>query len=84
MFRIIALRFAAAMVSVLAGLCLVVTVLALIVWAKGGSPADGMPALAAGFLVGFLLCVVVFLLLRRNSRRIEAELDQALSEGEAE
>lgn len=75
MFRIIALRVAAAMVAVVAGLCLVVTVLAAIVWAKGGSEADGMPALTGGFFAGFLLCLLGFWLLRRRSARVEAAFD---------
>ena len=75
MFRIIALRVAAAMVAVVAGLCLVVTVLAAIVWAKGGSDADGMPALAGGFFAGFLLCLAAFWMLRRRSARVEAAFD---------
>lgn len=82
MFRIISLRLAAAMVAVLAGLCLVVTVLSAVVWAKGGSGAEGMPVLASGFLVGGMLCVVVVLLLRRKSRQIEALLVQPDSGGQ--
>lgn len=76
MFRIIALRVAAAMVAVVAGLCLVVTVLAAIVWAKGGSDADGMPALTGGFFAGFLLCLAAFWMVRRRSVRVEALLDE--------
>lgn len=75
MFRIIALRVAGAMMSVLAGLCALVTVLAVIVWAKGGSEADGMPQLAGGFLVGCVVCVGVVVLVRRRSRQVEADLD---------
>lgn len=80
MFRIIALRFAGAMVSVLAGLCLVVSVLSLVAWAKGGSAADGTPVLASGFFVGFLVCVLVFLLLRRQSTRTEAQVEALIDD----
>ncbi|GAB3581254.1 hypothetical protein [Calidifontibacter terrae] len=85
MFQLLALRFAAAMVSVLGGLCLLVTVLALIVWAKGGENANGMPGLAIGFFVGLLVCVVVTLMFRRRSQRAEAAaLDQVEeSDGQA-
>lgn len=75
LFRVIGLRVLAAMVAVVAGLCLVVTVLAAVVWAKGGSEADGMPALTGGFFAGFLLCLLGFWLLRRRSVRVEAAFD---------
>ncbi|WP_431841804.1 hypothetical protein [Calidifontibacter indicus] len=76
LFRVIGLRVLAAMVAVVAGLCLVVTVLAAVVWAKGGSEADGMPALTGGFFAGFLLCLAAFWMVRRRSVRVEALLDE--------
>lgn len=83
MFRIIALRVAGAMVAVVAGLCLVVTVLASFVWAKGGSEADGMPVVAGSFAFGFLVCLVAFWLIRRRSQQVEARLDEQL-DGQSE
>lgn len=71
----IALRSMAAMCGFVAALSVIVVVLALIAWGRGGENADGMPQLATGFSIGAVVLAVLAYFFMRRLKALEASLD---------
>ena len=72
--RGIALRFAAGMVGTLAGLSVIVAVLAVVLWWRGGEDADAGRGMAIGFGIGALVLAGIMVWLRRYTERVERDL----------